>query len=77
MLGRIIRDPAGIEGPPGAAKGLGLLDVETVLSNEKRLEPVRGSTGSSVLSVYEMHMGVPAGPDRARPFANLSDGFCR
>jgi adenosylcobyric acid synthase len=74
MLGRTIRDPAGTEGPPGVAEGLGLLDVETVLSDEKRLEPVRGDTGSIPFSGYEMHMGATAGPDCARPFGRLSDG---
>ena len=74
MLGRTVRDPAGTEGPPGAAEGLGLLDVETVLSDEKRLEPVGGDTGGIPFSGYEMHMGVTAGPDCARPFARLSDG---
>lgn len=74
MLGRIIRDPAGIEGAPGIAKGLGLLDVETVLSDEKRLESVRGEAGGVAFSGYEMHMGVTIGPDCARPFARLSDG---
>jgi adenosylcobyric acid synthase len=74
MLGRTVRDPAGTEGPPGVAEGLGLLDVETVLSDEKRLEPVRGDTGGIPFSGYEMHMGVTAGPDCARPFARLSEG---
>jgi adenosylcobyric acid synthase len=74
MLGRTVRDPAGTEGPPGVAEGLGLLDVETVLSDEKRLEPVGGDTGGIPFSGYEMHMGVTAGPDCARPFARLSDG---
>jgi adenosylcobyric acid synthase len=74
MLGRLIRDPTGIEGPPGVADGLGLLDVETVLSDEKRLAPARGEAGGIPLSGYEMHMGVTAGPDCARPFARLSDG---
>ncbi len=74
MLGRTVRDPAGTEGPPGVAEGLGLLDVETVLSDEKRLEPARGDTGGIPFSGYEMHMGVTAGPDCARPFARLSDG---
>jgi adenosylcobyric acid synthase len=75
MLGRVIRDPAGIEGPAGDAAGLGLLDVETILSADKRLEPVRGTTHDGVsVSGYEMHMGVTAGPDCARPFARLADG---
>jgi adenosylcobyric acid synthase len=74
MLGRAIKDPAGIEGPPGAAEGLGLLDVETILSDEKRLEPAWGEAGGIPFSGYEMHMGMTAGPDCMRPFARLSDG---
>jgi len=75
MLGRLIRDPAGIEGPPGACDGLGLLDVETTLSDEKRLEPVQGTSADGApFAGYEMHMGVTEGPDRARPFARLADG---
>ena len=75
MLGRVIRDPAGFEGPPGACDGLGLLDVETTLSDEKRLEPVQGTSADGApFSGYEMHMGVTEGPDRARPFAQFADG---
>ena len=75
MLGRLIRDPTGIEGPPGACDGLGLLEVETILSDEKRLEPVRGTSADGApFAGYEMHMGVTEGPDRARPFARLADG---
>ncbi len=75
MLGRVVRDPAGVEGPPGVAEGLGLLDVETVLSDEKRLEPARGDADGVPFSGYEMHMGVTTGPDCARPFARLSCGM--
>jgi adenosylcobyric acid synthase len=75
LLGGTIRDPAGIEGPPGTAKGLGLLDVETALSADKRLEPVSGTTSDGIpVAGYEMHMGVTRGPDCARPFARLADG---
>ena len=75
MLGRLIRDPAGIEGPPGTCEGLGLLAVETTLSNEKRLEPVHGTSADGApFAGYEMHMGVTEGPDRARPFGRLADG---
>src|SRR5580658_4356914 len=75
MLGRRIADPEGIEGPPAKVAGLGLLEVATVLSNDKRREAVRGTTAGGVpFSGYEMHMGVTDGPDRARPFARLADG---
>jgi adenosylcobyric acid synthase len=75
MLGRSIADPSGIEGPASIVDGLGLLDVQTTLSSEKRLEPVCGTTtdGAS-FSGYEMHMGVTEGPDRARPLARLANG---
>jgi adenosylcobyric acid synthase len=75
MLGRSIADPGGIEGPPAIVEGLGLLNVTTTLSHEKRLEPVRGTTSDGVpFTGYEMHMGVTEGPDCARPFARLADG---
>jgi adenosylcobyric acid synthase len=75
MLGRTIADPDGIEGPPGKVDGLGLLDVDTLLSDEKRLEPVRGTSADGVsFAGYEMHMGVTEGPDRMRPFAHFDGG---
>jgi adenosylcobyric acid synthase len=75
MLGRTISDPEGIEGPPTTVAGLGLLDVATVLSAQKRLAPVCGTAwDGSPFSGYEMHMGRTEGPDRARPFARLADG---
>ncbi|HXX51331.1 MAG TPA: cobyric acid synthase [Xanthobacteraceae bacterium] len=74
MLGRTIADPQGIEGAPGKVAGLGLLNVETVLSDHKRLEPVRGTTDNGApFFGYEMHMGVTEGGDRERPFARLDD----
>jgi adenosylcobyric acid synthase len=75
MLGSVICDPSGIEGSPGSAPGLGLLAVETVLSADKRLERVSGTSFDGVpVAGYEMHMGVTSGPDCARPFAQLADG---
>jgi adenosylcobyric acid synthase len=75
MLGRTIADPDGIEGPVGETRGLGLLDVATTLSAEKRLEPVSGATSDGVpFTGYEMHMGVTRGPGCARPFARLANG---
>jgi adenosylcobyric acid synthase len=76
MLGRTISDPAGVEGPVGTAEGLGLLDVETVLGGDKRLEPVHGETSDGApFAGYEMHIGVSTGPDCVRPFARLADGL--
>jgi adenosylcobyric acid synthase len=72
MLGRRISDPEGMEGPPGSVEGLGLLDVETVLTGDKRLKAVHGvSFDGTALAGYEMHVGRTEGSDCARPFAML------
>ena len=76
MLGRMVRDPDGVDGPPGEAPGLGLLDVETEMVGEKSVRPVAGTCARSgaALSGYEIHMGATTGPDAARPFAHLAGG---
>ena len=74
MLGRRVADPDGIEGPPGEAPGLGLLEVETVLTGEKILAAAEGidlASGTAV-SGYEMHVGRTAGPGTARPMLRLT-----
>ena len=76
MLGRRISDPAGIEGPPGGVAGLGLLDVETVLTARKSLVEVTGTLPNTEISFagYEMHLGRTEGPDCARPQLRFADG---
>jgi adenosylcobyric acid synthase len=76
MLGKIIRDPLGFEGPPGEVEGLGLLDIETQLEGEKLLLPVEGTGagGNVPFRGYEMHIGRTFGPDCARPLLRFSDG---
>ncbi len=75
MLGRSVADLAGVEGPPDQVAGLGLLDVETVLTGEKRLAAVSGrDIDGTAFTGFEMHMGRTAGPDRARPALWLADG---
>ncbi len=70
MLGRSIADPDAIEGVAGRVPGLGLLDVDTVLSADKRTQPFIGTEAASSLPVagYEIHLGRSDGPDRARPW---------
>jgi adenosylcobyric acid synthase len=73
MLGRTVADPNGVEGPAGTAQGLGLLDVETVLTPEKTLTHAQGTTSDGMpFTGYEMHMGLTQGPDCARPFAHIN-----
>ena len=71
MLGKRITDPHGIEGTAGETLGLGHLDIETVMTPDKRLTRVTGlHAGTDVaLEGYEIHIGRSDGPDRTRPFA--------
>lgn len=74
MLGRTVSDPDGIEGPPAEAAGLGLLDVDTVLTAEKKLVEVAGTDMQSgaAVSGYEMHVGDTSGPGSDRAMLDLS-----
>lgn len=73
MLGRRIADPAGIEGRAGEAQGLGLLEVDTVLTAEKTLVPVTGVElrSNGAIAGYEMHVGRTDGPGARGPMLRL------
>jgi adenosylcobyric acid synthase len=76
MLGITITDPFGIEGRKETARGLGLLEVDTVLSGAKRLVETAGielATGMPVQG-YEMHLGSTTGPELERPMLRLVSG---
>lgn len=73
MLGHTIADPDGIEGPAGTVAGLGLLDIDTVLTGDKTTEAVIGHAlpeGTPVTG-YEIHIGRTTGPDCGRPLFDL------
>lgn len=77
MLGRRVRDPQGIEGPPGgSAPGLGYLAVETVLAPEKitRTVDARTPDGACTLDGYEIHAGRTYGPATAWPMLRVPEG---
>jgi len=74
MLGKVISDPEGIEGPAGETNGLGYLDVVTTMSPEKQVSRIaarHNATGTS-LTAYEIHIGTTEGPDRARALFSLN-----
>ncbi|PJF11265.1 cobyric acid synthase [Pseudorhodobacter sp. MZDSW-24AT] len=73
MLGQSIADPEGIEGPAGDMAGLGLLEVDTRMTPDKRLSRVAGAHLESGLPIagYEIHIGRSTGTDCARPFATI------
>jgi adenosylcobyric acid synthase len=76
MLGRRLSDPDGIEGRPGSIPGLGLLSVETVLTPDKTLVEVSGTSiaNGEPFHGYEMHIGRTGGPDCDRPLLRFADG---
>ncbi len=76
MLGRLLADPEGVEGPAGEVQGLGLIDVETILAGEKTLRSATGIclANGAPFSGYEMHIGRTRGPDCARPLLRFADG---
>ncbi|MBB3122444.1 cobyric acid synthase [Pseudoduganella violacea] len=73
MLGQSISDPHGVEGAPGESAGLGLLNISTELTQDKRLEQVSGSCAFAEASVtgYEIHMGVSSGSSMERPVFHI------
>jgi adenosylcobyric acid synthase len=76
MLGVRVRDPDGVEGPPGEAAGLGLLEVETALARDKVVRQASGvhvASGAPVAG-YEIHAGGTTGAACDRPFLRLDGG---
>jgi adenosylcobyric acid synthase len=57
MMGRIVHDPEGLEGSPGATEGLHLLPVETVLQAPKTTTLSRFAWDGIEGAGYEIHMG--------------------
>ena len=84
MIGKIIHDPEGVEGPPGSKRGLGLMDFETTLQPRKTLTNVQGVLFDQAARTsdqkpakvigYEIHMGKTTGPDLSKHAITLSDG---
>jgi adenosylcobyric acid synthase len=73
MLGQSIADLDGREGAAGTAAGLGLLDIDTVLGDRKRLGLVSGTDigAGAPVSGYEMHLGVTTGAGLGHPMLRL------
>jgi adenosylcobyric acid synthase len=85
MLGHSVDDPHGVEGDAGSSTALGLLDMTTCLTREKRLVQVAGhcafspDAAGAAVSGYEIHMGISQGPALDRPaFAieGRNEGAC-
>ena len=77
MLGRSVTDPLGIEGKAGDSPALGLLDMVTDMTADKRLVQVQGvcafDDNKAGVSGYEIHMGTSTGSALDNP-AFIIDG---
>lgn len=74
MLGDSIHDPDQIESAAGSSRGLGLLHMETTLTDSKHLRNVTGTLcgdGDVVVKGYEIHAGVSSGPALDLPLFEL------
>ena len=69
MLGNVVTDPEGVEGTEREARGLGLLEVETVLVSSKTVLNSNATDAQSgqPLDGYEIHMGRTTGADCETP----------
>lgn len=75
MLGRVIRDEHGIEGPAGQVDGLGLLDVETTFGVGKVLRLPCGESLGVPAAGYEIHHGrVTVGQGSQEFLGGVRDG---
>jgi adenosylcobyric acid synthase len=81
MLGELVSDPDGIEGPAGDSVGLGYLPITTELKPHKQLRQTRGLLtlpGQQSVDVYgyEIHAGVTSGitDDAPLQLAEGADG---
>ena len=74
MLGTLVSDPEGIEGPAGETPGLGLLNVQTTMTAHKHLTRTTAfhAATNQPIEAYEIHIGDTSGPDCAQPFAHIN-----
>ena len=73
MLGKWIHDPEAIESTIGSSQGLGLLEMETTLLDNKTLRNVSGTFGEQLIPVsgYEIHAGISQGESTKKPLFQL------
>jgi len=75
ILGQCIHDPQAIESDAGSITGLGLLDIETTLEENKQLHNVSGTliSNGAEISGYEIHAGITTGNSLQNPLVQLDE----
>jgi adenosylcobyric acid synthase len=75
ILGREVRDPLGVEGPPRTEIGLGLLPVVTTMAGDKtttQVQAVLPGEPEIIIEAYEIHMGETISQGDGRPAFEIS-----
>lgn len=73
MLGEWIHDPEGIEASPGSSQALGLLAMDTRLTDNKTLRNMSGHTlAGQAVTGYEIHAGQSQGEALKRPLFRIA-----
>jgi len=75
MLGNTVSDPDGIEGHSGVIEGLGYLNVDTIMRENKRVTQTKAYCEylKCETSGYEIHIGETNGPDTKRSYLISED----
>jgi adenosylcobyric acid synthase len=74
LLGRSLRDPAGVAGDAGNEAGLGLLPVHTEFAAPKIVRRVTAECDGERWSAYEIHMGRTRPLEPLEPLHTVHDG---
>ena len=74
MLGKVLSDPHGVEGPAQEVQGLGLLNISTVFTKDKTVTPWCGAIDGHTINGYEIHLGISMGEDCKRPMLSGING---
>ena len=85
MLGEVLHDPLGVEGPPASLAGLGLLPLVTHFARDKLVQPSQARVGAAsgpfaplaglALTGYEIHHGRTTATDHtAQAVLHGADG---
>jgi len=85
ILGNSIKDPNSIESKVMEAEGLGLLDIQTVLEEEKTTKQFIGQTKAKIIDIdkgftlkgYEIHQGISRGNGGFLESSGYDIGFAK
>lgn len=73
MLGKVLKDPYGVETEEEETLGMGLLDISTTFEKEKVTTRVNAKGSYGEVYGYEIHMGISSYGDKAKAMFTIYD----